>query len=827
MLSLSVLDPACGSGHFLIAAAQRIAARLAAYRTGETSPPPPDVRRALRQVISRCIHGIDSNPMAVELCKVNLWLEAVDPGRPLNFLDNHIVCGNALLGATPELLSGGIPDNAFKDLTGDDKKTVAALKKINKLERVGHHSLFSYDLADLIEPLAGDATKIGHLGDDTLDDVEAKAAAWAQLVDSNRYRNAVFAAHTWCAAFVVLKAPGKPTITDVTYQTALSHPDQIPERVRAVVEDCAREYGFLHPHLAFPAVYGPGGAGGFDVVLGNPPWEKVKLSEKEFFAIRAPEVAAAAGAKRKALVNKLQAEEPDLWDEYQAALRHADGESHLLRSSGRYPLCGRGDVNTYSVFAEAMRDAIAPTGRLGIIVPTGIATDDTTKDFFADCVTTHSLVSLLSFENEAFIFPGIHHAFKFCLLTVTGLWESFDAAEYFFFARRPEELTDPERRFTLTPEDLALINPNTCTAPIFHTRRDAEITKKIYRNVPVLVREGDPDGNPWGVEFSTMFHMTNDSHLFRTADELQAEGARLDGNTWTRGDRRWLPLYEAKMVHHYTHRWGDYAMKAADHAGSNLPYIPPERLDDPGYSVQPRYWVVEPDVFGALRDPAATWLLGFRDITNATNERTVIATAIPAVAAGHKLPLIRTRYSPFLTAGLLGIFDSFAFDYVSRQKVGGTNLAFFTLKQLPVLPAAVLRQSAPWSPGEAVSDWLSPRVLELTYTAWDLSGFAADLGYDGPPFRWNLERRRLLRAELDAAFFHLYGYDRDDVDYVMDTFPIVARNDEKAHGEYVTKRLVLERYDALAKAAESGEPYRTVLDPPPADPAAAHPGSRS
>jgi hypothetical protein len=114
-------------------------------------------------------------------------------------------------------------------------------------------------------------------------------------------------------------------------------------------------------------------------------------------------------------------------------------------------------------------------------------------------------------------------------------------------------------------------------------------------------------------------------------------------------------------------------------------------------------------------------------------------------------------------------------------------------------------------------------ALELTYTAWDLQPFAQDCGYDGPPFRWDPERRALLRAELDAAFFHLYGLPRDDVDYVMETFPIVKRHDEAAHGHYRTKRLILERYDAMAAAAATGQPYETVLDPPPADPRVAHP----
>ncbi|GIU86701.1 MAG: hypothetical protein KatS3mg009_1216 [Acidimicrobiia bacterium] len=822
LLSLKVLDPACGSGHFLVAAAQRIAARLAAIRSGESAPTPEAVHHALRDVIGRCIYGIDVNPMAVELCKVNLWLEAVEPGRPLSYLDHHIVCGNALLGTTPDLVGAGVPGDAFVALTGDDKTVAASWKKTNKAEltkRSARLAGLGHRLAELVTDLAAGAAAITSLPDDTPDAVEAKARAHDALLASEAHHRARLAADAWCAAFLAPKRAGDPPITTSTVD-ALAEGEVLDEAVLDAVIATREQFSLLHPHVTFPEVFA---GGGFDLVIGNPPWEKVKLSEKEFFAPRIPEVAAAAGAKRKALIKKLEAEDPALWEEFQAALRRAGGESHYLRKSGRFPLCGVGDVNTYAVFAELMRDAVGPAGRVGVIVPTGIATDDTTKRFFADCVDRRSLASLFDFENGAPLFPGVHRSFKFCLLTLSGRDRPIPAAEFAFFARRTTDLGDPERRFELTPEDLALMNPNTRTAPVFRTRRDAELTKKIYRNVPVLVREGDPDGNPWGVEFSTMFHMTNDSHRFRTAAELAAEGAELVGNVWVKGAQRWLPLYEAKMVHHFNHRFGDYAMQPPGSKATSLPDVPADRLADPCYVVQPRYWVAEHEVRTALGGREPTWLLGFRDITNVTNERTMIASAVPPVPCGHKLPVIhapgRTR------AALLAVLDSFSQDFVARQKVGGTNMTFFVLKQLPVPAPDALDAETPWDRDGTVAAWMAPRTLELTYTAWDLQAIAADLGHDGPPFRWDPERRELIRAELDAAFFHLYGLDRDDVDYVMDTFPIVRRTDEQKYGEYRTKRLILERYDAIAEAMASGNPYETPLDPPPGDPSCCHPES--
>jgi hypothetical protein len=339
-----------------------------------------------------------------------------------------------------------------------------------------------------------------------------------------------------------------------------------------------------------------------------------------------------------------------------------------------------------------------------------------------------------------------------------------------------------------------------------------------------LVREGDRDGNPWGLTFQLMFMMNTDSHRFRTAAELEAVGAVLEGNVWRKGEDRWLPLYEAKMAHHFNHRWGDYAMQRDGNESSQLPDVPTDRLGDPAYVVQPRYWVTESAVTDAVADPKATWLLGFRDICRSTDERTLIATVLPFSAVGNVEPLLVSSEPPRHLALLPANLGSFAVDFATRFKVGGTHINFFIAKQLAVLPPARLAERCEWAAG-STSDWLNPRVLELTYTAWDLAGFAQDIGWRGPPFRWDPERRSLLRAELDACFFHLYGIERDDVDYIMETFPIVKREDEAAHGEYRTKRMILEVYDAMAEAIRTGVPYQTVLDPPPADPSLCHPES--
>jgi hypothetical protein len=210
-----------------------------------------------------------------------------------------------------------------------------------------------------------------------------------------------------------------------------------------------------------------------------------------------------------------------------------------------------------------------------------------------------------------------------------------------------------------------------------------------------------------------------------------------------------------------------------------------------------------------------SWFVSMRDVTNTTNERTAIFAIRPGAPSVDKLPSLFLGGSPREIAWLVGSLSSFVFDYVTRQKVGGTNLGGYIVEQLPVLPRGSLKSKKFFTP-ESVEDWLVRRILELSYTAWDLEPFATDCGYSGPPFRWDEERRFLLRCELDAAYFHLYGIGRDGMDYILETFPIVKRKDEQAHGEYRTKRVILDLYDAMQQAMATGTAYQTRLDPPPA-----------
>lgn len=814
LLSLAVVDPACGSGHFLLAAARRLAGHLARLRAGGT-PGAAEYRHALRDVVTHCIHGVDRNPMALELARMALWLEAYTPDRALGFLDHHLVCGDALLGLLDlGAVKDGIPDEAFKPLTGDNKDVAKLLTKLNRagrkaLEERRRRRDFGFSLGT--QSLSDAYAALDALADDGLAGVEAKREAYARLRAEVESDPRALAADLFVGAFLMPKTlpEGERALTEVAARarfpstsalvSVLDGTMRADHTVVHAARRACRAASVLHWPLAFPQVFA---RGGFDVVLGNPPWERIKLQEQEFFAQRAPQVAGARNkAEREREIVKLAgadlgSPERAVYNDFVRAKQLAEAASVFCHTEARYPLTGVGDVNTYALFAESMYRMTAKIGRSGVIVPTGIATDDSTKAFFAEIAEGGRLVSLYDFENREGLFPGVHRSYKFAALTIGSAAE----AEFAFYAAQVHELGDANRRFRLVPADFRLINPNTRTCPIFRTAQDAELTKKIYSRVPVFVEDGNPDGDSWSFQYMTkMFDMADSSSEFRTFAELHEAGAQRLGNRWVESSGHvWVPLYEAKMIHLYDHRWTGFAPDGVSEHGVTLA----DRMD-PTWEPNPRYWVAQPRVAERLATKGwcGGWLMGWRDIARATDERTVIASFYPAVGIAHTIRNIFVQGGAARSAYLLGALSSLVVDFVARQKIGGTHVTVEMVKQLPI-PAA----------HSVVADHLkfvTLRVLELAYTSEALTPLARDLGYDTRPFPWDPGRRALLRAELDAWYAHAYGLTRDELRYVLDpadvmgpdwpseTFRVLKNNEERQFGEYRTRRLVLEAWDRL------------------------------
>ena len=352
----------------------------------------------------------------------------------------------------------------------------------------------------------------------------------------------------------------------------------------------------------------------------------------------------------------------------------------------------------------------------------------------------------------------------------------------------------------------------------------------------MLINEAE-DENPWGISFLRMFDMSNDSGLFHTREDLETKGFRLQGNRFVRSDEVYLPLYEGKMFMPFDHRFANVVITENVGRSGQPETIGPEPHKDPTVMPHPRSWVKQSDVDSAVSKHRFDWLMGFKNVTSPTNERTFLTTILPLSAVGNSVPLLlpADEHDSRKSAALLAGMNSFWYDFAARQKMGNVNLNFYIVEQLPIHP--------PERYTPDLMEYIVPRVLELTYTAWDLAAFADDVwseasadlraaieaqwqanvdatggGHRGKtppdwvehseqaskpfphaPFMWDEERRSDLRADLDGLYGHLYGLSRDDLAYILDTFPIVQRKDEAEHGEYRTKRLVLEGYDRLAR----------------------------
>ncbi len=809
LLSLKVCDPACGSGHFLLAAARRIGKELAIIRTGESQPAPEVLRQAIRDVVQHCIYGVDLNPLAVDLCKVALWIEGFCKGLPLNFLDHRIKCGNSLVGVLDiSCLDEGIPDDAFKAVTGDDKKLSTLFKTRNKKERkdleTGQIPLNFVDLETGRSEYIEKWREFAEIPETTPKEIKQKQSQYQQNHSENNlgWWRDYSACNLWTAAFFMgLTEQNLQLLPTTEALKQLLGGNPVTQKLVDAANKLAEDKRFFHWCLEFPDVFKQTSLlgfspqedalkrnNGFDCVLGNPPWELLQVAEKEFFAAKDVDIANENNSdKRKKLIKKLAQNNPQLLQMFEDTKYSADAQNKFIRESGRFPLTAVGKINTYSVFAETTRSLINGNGRVGVIVPIGIATDDTCKQFFGDLIQKQNLASITGFENESFIFKSVDNTVKFCILKITGKSIRCNKSNFVFFCRYFADTNDLSRHFQLSPEDIGLINPNTLTCPIFRTTQDAELTKKIYQNVPVLENE-NTGTNPWGITFMQgLFNMSSKSGLFHNevADNL-------------------VPLYEAKMFWHYDHRFSTYenATQADINAG-RLPQTTTEMKQDFHFSVTPRYWVNREEVENILNENwNKDWLLCFRGISKATNERTAIFSLLPKFAVGNSAPLIIPKiYKANLISCLVANFSSLVFDFVTRQKVGGTNFNFFILKQLPIIPPE-------WYTPKDI-EFISSRVLELVYTAWDMKPFAEDMGYDGEPFIWDENRRAILRAELDAKYAKLYGLTRDELRYILDpaniygaefpseTFRVLKNKEINKYGEYRTQRLVLEAWDML------------------------------
>jgi hypothetical protein len=856
---LRVCDPAMGSGHFLVSLVAYLAdevltavteaptlvtwanaeqpyrsplsARIEQLRAeirrsaDENGWPVPDEqlddRHLVRRIIlKRVIYGVDLNPMAVELAKLSLWLHSFTVGAPLSFLDHHLRCGDSLFGEFVGPVERELHERyglVFNQDVVQARQAAAGMARVEELADadIGEVRSSREGFAGVEETTAALRAflDLTHTARWLISDDDAGELA-RELLFGGSYGNPV-----GIAAGEPL-APPREEARALRRRGRRLDPAEVQASASAFVADAralAAERRFFHWEPAFPGVWtgweSATPSGGFDAVIGNPPWDRMKLQEVEWFAARVPEIAhAQRAAERKRMVAQLRRRSDPISAGYDHAAWTAETAVRVARTGGTYPMLSGGDVNIYSLFVERALRLVRRDGIVGLLVPSGIAADKGAAEFFRSISTTGRLAALLDFENRRPsrnldpFFPDVDSRFKFCALVAGGPARTFDHADCAFF--KQDAVVAEREALPLAPEDFAAVNPNTGTAPVFRSRRDAEITIEIYRRLPVLVdRRGEQPVSVWPVRYFTMFHMTNDSDKFCTAEELARVGAyRVAGQHWERGDECWLPLYEGKMVQLYDHRAATVLVNANN---LNRPAQPSPASDaehwDPRWSPAPQFWVQAQHAVG-LVDLSS--VLVFKDVTSPTNARTMIAAFVPATALGNTLPAILPDmpHSSGIyrsnAAVWLGNLNSLIFDYVARQKVQGQHLNWYIVEQLPVIPTEAYARR--WGP-QTAAQIIREDVLHLTYTADDMAAFARDQGYEGPPFRWDEDDRLRRRARLDALFFHLYGLDREAAEYVLGTFPIVKREEEERWGHFRSRDLILAYMAALAAGAPDAE----------------------
>lgn len=861
ILSLRVCDPAMGSGHFLVSLVDTLAdhvldamaeaaalgadlhyispltdkiedirvtilrnARAANWTIDEGQLDDRHIVR--RMVLKRCVYGVDKNPMAVELAKVSLWLHTFTVGAPLSFIDHHLHAGDSLFGlwvrdaidkATAmggELFYNEALRNAQR--SAEAMKTIEALTDVEIAE--AHRSAAMYEDVELMTgELDGFVSFIHAL--DWLD-LKASDKALARLWLDGRFGDPIPIARG-------RRSPEGGTAKPEELRGFMA----IWESARALIG----EERFLNWQISFPGVWdnwaNKGREGGFDAVVGNPPWDVLEFEEVAWFADRDATIAQeSSAAKRKARIAALKQQNGILWRDFQVASGRLSAASRMARTSGVYEVLNRGKLNLFKLFVERSHALVKPRGVVGLLIPSGLASDQSSSEFFRQISGNGRVRCIIDFFNRRYdgtlFFPDVYYRFKFSTYIAGGSERTFDEARYGFFIRSLAEVNDPERVFPISADEIKQINPNSGTAPIFRSRRDKQITSGIYARLPVLTdRSGSKPVTGWSLRCLQMLNMTTDSSLFRNRGELEtSEGAwPIGGNRFQSAAGEWVPLYEGKMVQAFDHRASDIVLAEANvfrpGQGSDLTDV---EHRDPSRLPNPRYWVLAKDTGW---DAPTDWCLSMKDVTSVTNARTTISTIIPRVGAGHTLPVLfpgegddSARYAqsaPLLLANL----NCVILDYLARQKVHGNHLAWYLVEQLPIVPpTAYSRKFGTRTAAEIVRE----AVLKLTYTSHDMAAFARDMGcVDAKgevlsPFEWDEARRMNLRAKLDALYFVLYGVfdpaepaqSRDDIRYIYSTFPIVEREETAKSGSYRSRDLCLAWINALI----AGQPDAVVAE---------------
>ena len=810
LLGLRVLDPACGSGHFLLAAARRIARELARVRSGEEEPSPDDYRHALRDVIRECIYAVDKNALAVDLCKVALWIEGHEAGLPLSFLDHHVRQGDSLVGVSDlSVLQESIPDGAYQPIAGDDKAVAKAVRNRNRSERAGQLPL-GLDAPEEGEDFARAFAALAGLEELTPEDVHAKQSLYDQLREQGTpWWNLKLACDLWTYAFFAPLQPEGSVPTTADERMAASQPDAVHGLVAGAAQGFAQRHPFFHWPLEFPEVLGPGG---FDLVLGNPPWDTLSPDRKEFFAHFDPTVRFLDKKGQDTLIESLLSD-PQVASRWGTYERDLYATVRFLKNSGRYRLfargnLGKGDFNVYRMFVETAMALTRDGGSAAQIVPSGFYSGANAAAIRSELFENWNVARLIGFINKRQRwFPAIHPETRFALYVAHNPGET-SSIPCAFDVGSPEDLIMLAQRgvVEVPMSVIKLQSPLALSVPETLTKADLSLVERMQSRWPSFGDEAA--GEPFR-QYMREVDMGNDRNLFNEAPPG-------------------LPVYEGRMVDQFDHR-----AKGYESGRGRAAVWPPLEFGDPAKAIVPQWYISSGRIPSKVRDRVNSYRVGFCDVTSPNTDRSLVAALIPpGVVCGHKVPTL-TYSTGYEWAYMLwlGVANSFVADYLVRMRIA-LSMSLTVMDTLPIPRVAS---------DSALARMVVPRALRLTCVSPEMTAFWNQLAASGwceavppndpPPGYLPEEMRCFARAEIDAAVaLRGFGLDRDDLSWILDTFSLLRRREQDVHGEYRTKRLTLEVYDAMQHAIESEQPYETLLDPPPSDPRVAHsteqPGSQ-
>ncbi|HXF73687.1 MAG TPA: DNA methyltransferase, partial [Actinomycetota bacterium] len=784
ILGLKVVDPACGSGAFLVAAVDRLAAALARERAGGEQPTEEAMQRCRREVLGRCIYGVDKDPFAVELCKVSLWIHCAVKDLPLSFLDHRIQLGDSLVGWGPGSPPKEIPAEAFEPPSKADRELKAFLRSARERNRAALSGQGELGEEPAVPVLDLEAPDLGLEEEASPEDVHRKAERYFAYLASQEHLRWKAAADIWTAAFFWDPASGQaPTSADY-WRVLRGRAD--PDLAARAAEICEVLPAFHWP-LRFPEVFK---RGGFDAVIGNPPWEQVKLKEEEWWAPRRRAIADLRGAERRraiaALAESEDEEDRRLHRQWVTALQAEARVAEYMRRCGRFTPSGQ-EANTYLLFTELAADLLGPGGRAGILVKSALALDKGAQPVFQRLLGGGRVEELHDIVNGGatgtnLVFSGVDAKERFAVLGLrsTGGERAFHATVMNWNVE--EARTRERRRFT--PRDLRVLNPRTRSLTSFRRPEELEVALAIHRAFPTLDFEED-GSNPWGLSYHTLFHSSGDSDLFLKREDLEAEGWVLGSDeVFRRGEEVALPVYEGQLANRYDHRARTYEGYEGPRKYERAPGIP-ETTDaqkaDPSFEVEPRYWMLAKHAEARLAETVGEKvMIGFRDVSRPWREqRSAKGAILPRVPATHTLPIVAVPIEHALE--FTGLFNSTTFDFLVRGHMPGAHVALTWM----------LSQVAAPMPG------LDPRIAQAAERL-SLTSYSVARLFGKDPHPWDPRERYALDVLVDALVAHAYKLSRQQYEVVLDSFEVMAREQIRRFDSYRFKSDCLRAYDQVS-----------------------------